>query len=149
MRGCDEYTGVDMKQTRQRFIGLTLLALLTLFAGCKGESPTAPPPITGTSGGTGSGSGTPPPTGATVTLTATNLAPFTSSTSTITATVTQNNAPVPNGTAVEFVTPTSTANFTDTSDNPTTIIRTTTNGVARATITSSVAGPVVVTATVN
>jgi len=125
------------------------MALLALFAGCKGESPTAPPPITGTNGGSGSGSGTPPPTGASVTLTATNLAPFTSSTSTITATVTQNNAPVPNGTAVEFVTPTLNANFTDTADNPTTIIRTTTNGVARATVTSSVAGPVVVTATVN
>ncbi len=138
-----------MKQTKQRFILLTLMALLALFAGCKGESPTAPPPITGTSGGTGGGAGTPPPTGATLTLTATNLAPFTSSTSTLTATVTQNNAPVPNGTAVEFVTQTLNANFTDTTDNPTTIIRTTTNGVAKATITSSVAGPVVVTATVN
>lgn len=138
-----------MKQTKQRFIFLTLSALLVLFAGCKGESPTAPPPITGTSGGTGSGSGTPPPVGASLTLTASNLAPFTSSTSTITATVTQNNAPVPNGTAVEFVTTTATANFTDTPDNPTTIIRTTTAGIAKATVTSSVAGPVVVTATVN
>ncbi len=139
-----------MKQTKQRFIFLTLTALLVLFAGCKGESPTAPPPITGTSGGgTGSGSGTPPPVGATITLTASNIAPFTSSTSTITATVSQNNAPVPNGTAVEFVTTTASANFTDTPDNPTTIIRTTTAGIAKATVTSSVAGPVVVTATVN
>ena len=138
-----------MKQTKQRFILLTLMALLALFAGCKGESPTAPPPITGTNGGSGSGSGTPPPTGATLNLTATTTAPFTSSTSTLTATVTQNNAPVPNGTAVEFVTATPNANFTDTADNPTTIIRTTVNGVAKATVTSSVAGPVVVTATVN
>jgi hypothetical protein len=138
-----------MKQTKQRFIFLTLTALLVLFAGCKGESPTAPPPVTGTSGGTGSGSGTPPPVGASVTLTATSTAPFTSSTSTLTATVTQNNAPVPNGTAVEFVTATPSANFTDTPDNPTTIIRTTTAGVAKVTVTSSVAGPVVVTATVN
>jgi hypothetical protein len=80
-----------MKQTRQRFIFLTLSALLVLFAGCKGESPTAPPPITGTNGGTGSGSGT-PPVGASLTLTASNTAPFTASTSTLTATVTQNNA---------------------------------------------------------
>ena len=56
---------------------------------------------------------------------------------------------MPNGTAVEFVTTTATANFTDTPDNPTTIIRTTTAGIAKATVTSSVAGPVVVTATVN
>jgi len=139
-----------MKQTKQRFILLTLMALLALFAGCKGESPTAPPPITGTSGGSGSGSGTPPPTGATVNLTATTLTPFTASTSTLTATVTQNNAPVPNGTAVEFVvTPAANANFTDTEDNPTTLIRTITNGVAKATVTSSIAGPVVVKATVN
>lgn len=138
-----------MKQTKQRFIFLTLTALLVLFAGCKGESPTAPPPVTGTSGGTGSGSGTPPPAGASLTLTASSTAPFTSSTSTLTATVTQNNAPVPNGTAVEFVTATPSANFTDTPDNPTTIIRTTTAGVAKVTVTSSVAGAVVVTATVN
>jgi hypothetical protein len=138
-----------MKQTKQRFILLALTALLVLFAGCKGESPTAPPPVTGTSGGTGSGSGTPPPVGASLTLTASNTAPFTSSTSTLTATVTQNNAPVPNGTAVEFVTATPSANFTDTPDNPTTIIRTTTAGVAKVTVTSSVAGAVVVTATVN
>jgi hypothetical protein len=140
-----------MKQTRQRFIFLALMAFLVLFAGCKGESPTAPPPITGTSGGggTGSGSGTPPPVGATVTLTATTTTPFTSSTSTITATVTQNSAPVPNGTAVQFATATLNANFTDTSDNPTTIIKTTTAGIAKVTVTSATAGPVVVTATVN
>jgi hypothetical protein len=144
-----ELTGVDMKQTTQRFTFLALIALLTLFAGCKGESPTAPPPIT-TGGGTGTGSGgTQPPVGATVVLTATTLAPFTGSTSTITATVTLNNAPVPNGTAVEFSTATTNAAFTDTSDNPTTLIRTTTAGVAKATVTSATAGPVIVTVTVN
>src|SRR5476649_997467 len=104
-----------MKQTKQRFIFLALAALLALFAGCKGESPTAPPPITGTSGsGTGSGAGTQPPTGSSIALAVTNSAPFTGSTSTITATVTQNNATVPNGTAVEFATTTLNANFTDT-----------------------------------
>jgi len=139
-----------MKQTTQRFILLALIALLALFAGCKGESPTAPPPITGTSGnGSGSTGGTPPPSGASIALTVSTAAPFTGSIATITATVTQNNAPVPNGTAVEFATTSLNANFTDTADNPTTLIRTTTNGVAKATITSSVAGPVVVTVTVN
>jgi IPT/TIG domain. len=139
-----------MKQTKQRFIFLALAALLALFAGCKGESPTAPPPITGTSGGgTGTGTGTQPPTGASIALAVTSAAPFTGSTSTIIATVTQNNATVPNGTAVEFATTTANANFTDTTDNPTTLIRTTTSGVAKATVTSSVAGPVVVTVTVN
>ena len=140
-----------MKQTTQRFTFLALTALLTLFAGCKGESPTAPPPITGTSGnGTGSGTGgTQPPVGANIALAATTTTPFTSSTSTITATVTVNNASVPNGTAVEFATTALNASFTDTSDSPTTLIRTTTSGVAKATVTSSIAGPVVVTVTVN
>jgi hypothetical protein len=139
-----------MKQTTQRFILLALIALLALFAGCKGESPTAPPPITGTSGnGNGSTGGTQPPVGASIALTVSTPSPFTGSTSTITATVTQNNAAVPNGTAVEFATTSTNANFTDTADNPTTLIRTTTNGVAKATVTSTTAGPVVVTVTVN
>ena len=138
-----------MKQTKQRFIFLALAVLLALFAGCKGESPTAPPPITGTSGG-GTGSGTTqPPVGASIALVASSSSPFTGSTSTITATVTLNNAPVPNGTAIEFATPTVNANFTDTTDNPTTLIKTTTAGVAKATVTSSTAGPVVVNVTVN
>lgn len=138
-----------MKQTKQRFIFLALVALLALFAGCKGESPTAPPPITGTSGG-GTGSGTTqPPVGATIALVASTNSPFTGSTSTITATVTLNSAPVANGTAVQFATPTANANFTDTTDNPTTLIRTTTAGVAKVTLTSSTAGPVVVNVTVN
>jgi len=139
-----------MKQTTQRFILLALMALLALFAGCKGESPTAPPPITGTSGnGTGSTGGTPPPSGANIALTVSTSTPFTGSISTITATVTQNNVAVPDGTAVEFATTSLNANFTDTADNPTTLIRTTTKGVAKATVTSSTAGPVVVTVTVN
>src|SRR4051812_468017 len=137
-----------MKQTTQRFIPLALMALLTLFAGCKGESPTAPPPITGTSGN-GSGTNGGPPVGANIAIAVSTPSPFTGSTSTITATVTQNNAPVPNGTAVEFATTALNANFIDTADNPTTLIRTTTNGVAKATVTSTVAGPVVVTVTVN
>lgn len=145
--GVDELTGVDMEQTKQRIIFLALAAFLALFVGCKGESPTAPPAIT-TGGGTGTGSGQ-PPVGATITLSATTLTPNTSSISTITATVTQNNVAVPNGTAVEFATISPNANFTDTSDSPTTLIRTTTAGVAKATLTASSGGPVVVTVTVN
>jgi len=138
-----------MKQTKRQFIFLALVALLALFAGCKGESPTAPPPLTGTTGtGTGSGS-TQPPVGATITLVASTNPATTGSISTITATVTQNNAPVPNGTAVEFSTTSLNANFTDTTDNPTTLIRTTTAGIAKATVTASTAGPVIVNATVN
>jgi hypothetical protein len=138
-----------MKQTKRQFIFLALVALLALFAGCKGESPTAPPPLTGTTGtGTGSGS-TQPPVGATITLVASTNPATTGSISTITATVTQNNAPVPNGTAVEFSTTSANANFTDTTDNPTTLIRTTTAGIAKATVTASTAGPVIVNATVN
>jgi len=138
-----------MKQTKKQFIFLALVALLALFAGCKGESPTAPPPLTGTTGtGTGSGA-TQPPVGATITLVASTNPATTGSISTITATVTQNNAPVPNGTAVEFSTTSPNANFTDTTDNPTTLIRTTTAGIAKATVTASSAGPVVVNATVN
>src|SRR3954454_17349985 len=138
-----------MKQTTQRFIPLALMALLTLFAGCKGESPTAPPPITGTSGNGSGSTGGQPPVGANIAITVSTPSPFTGSTSTITATVTENNAPVPNGTAVEFSTTTLNASFTDTADNPTTLIRTTTNGVAKATVTSTGPGPVVVTVTVN
>ena len=138
-----------MKQTKRQYIFLALVALLALFAGCKGESPTAPPPLTGTNGtGTGSGA-TQPPVGASIALVASSSAPFTGSTSTITATVTLNNAPVPNGTAVEFATTSLNANFTDTTDNPTTLIRTTTAGVAKATVTSTVAGTVIVSVTVN
>src|SRR3954453_15172801 len=138
-----------MKQTTQRFIPLALMALLTLFAGCKGESPTAPPPITGTSGNGSGSTGGQPPVGANIAITVTTPSPFTGSTSTITATVTQNNVTVPNGTAVEFATTTANASFTDPADNPTTLIRTTTNGVAKATVTSTTAGPVVVSVTVN
>jgi hypothetical protein len=139
-----------MTQTRQRIIFVALTALLAIFSGCKGESPTAPPPITGTNGGgTGGSGGTPPQAGSTVTLTASSATPLTNSTSTITATVTNNGSPVPNGTAVEFSTTSNNATFTDTPDNPKTLIRTTTNGVATATVTSTTAGVVTVTATVN
>jgi IPT/TIG domain len=138
-----------MRNTRNRLLlFLALAALLAVFAGCKSESPTAPPGVGG--GGTG-GAGTPPgggvtpPTGATVTLTVSNANPLIDSISVITATVTENNQPVPNGTAVEFNT--NLGVFTDTQDVRT--IRTTTNGVATATLTSSEPGTATVSATVN
>ncbi len=132
-----------MKVLRGRKILFALLALLVVFAACKGESPTAPTPQGGGGGGTGGG-GT-PPVGATITLTVSNPNPLTSSTTVVTATVTQGGNPVANGTAVEFGT--TLGNWTDTG-LPTTI-RTTTNGVATATLTSSTAGTAVITAVVN
>ncbi len=111
-----------------------------LFAACKGESPTAPPPGSGVP----PGGGTPPPTGATLTLAVSNASPIIDSTVVITATAMNNNAPVPNGTAVEF---TATGGALD--GNGTAIIKTTTAGVATVTLTSATVGLVRVTATVN
>lgn len=119
-----------------------VLALLAIFAACKGESPTAPPvttPNTPSGGGTSSSSGT------TLTLSASNAAPVINSVSVVTATVTVNGAPAPNGTAVEFISNLGT--FTEVNDVK--VIRTTTNGVATATLTSAAAGTATVTATVN
>lgn len=128
-----------MRRFRERKHWLALLAILFVFAACKGDSPTAPPP------GTGIPPGTPPPTGVTITLTATNNSPLVDSNTIITATVTDNGQPVPNGTAVEFSTNLGT--FLDTETAST--IRTTTNGVATVTLTSSTAGTGTVTAAVN
>ncbi|HSP16305.1 MAG TPA: IPT/TIG domain-containing protein [Thermoanaerobaculia bacterium] len=132
-----------MKVLRGRKYLFALLALLVVFAACKGESPTAP--TAGGGGGGGTGGGGTPPVGATITLTASNPTPLTSSTTVITATVTQGGNPVQNGTAVEFGT--SIGNWTDT--GLTTTIKTTTNGVATATLTSATPGTAVVTAVVN
>jgi IPT/TIG domain-containing protein len=132
-----------MKVLRGRKYLFALLALLAVFAACKGESPTAP--TAGGGGGGGTGGGGTPPVGATITLTVSNPNPLTSSTTVITATVTQGGNPVQNGTAVEFGT--SLGAFTDT--GLATTIKTTTNGVATATLTSASAGTAVVTAVVN
>jgi hypothetical protein len=127
-----------MKVLRDRKYLLALLALLVVFAGCKGESPTAP-----TAGG-GGGGGL-PPVGATIVLTVSNATPLVNSTTVVTATVTQGGNPVPNGTAVEFNT--TIGQWTDT--GTTTTIRTTTNGVATATLTSATPGTATITAIVN
>ncbi|HEX6097763.1 MAG TPA: IPT/TIG domain-containing protein [Thermoanaerobaculia bacterium] len=129
-----------MSQFRGRKSWIVLIAILLLFAACKGESPTAPPP----GGGVPPGSGTPPPTGASLALTATSLTPLEDSTVTITATATNNGAPVPNGTAVEF---TSTGGVLDGVGQA--VLKTTTNGAATVTLTSSSTGLVRVTAVVN
>ncbi|HXG57982.1 MAG TPA: IPT/TIG domain-containing protein [Thermoanaerobaculia bacterium] len=121
-----------MMKIRQRKSLFALLAVLALFAACKGESPTAPP-VTPPGGGTGT---TTPPAGATITLSASNPTPLVSSTTVITATVSQSGQPVPNGTAVEFRT--NLGNFTDVSSTVT--LRTTTGGVATATLTSASPG---------
>jgi hypothetical protein len=126
-------------KTTKRLMAFMALAAVLVFSGCEGESPTEP------NGGSGGGGGVPPPTAAQITLTASNESPIIQSTTTITATVTQNGQPVPNGTAVEFQTTVGT--FADT--NSTQSLRTTTNGVATAVLTSANAGVATVTARVN
>jgi len=130
-----------MTKIKERKSWFALLTLLLLLAACKGETPTAPP-VTGTPPG-----GSIPPTGATLTVTASNTSPIIDSTVVVTATVTQNGTAVPNGTAVEFTTTSGT--FTDVTPGVTSIIRTTTNGVATVNLTQSTPGLARVTATVN
>jgi IPT/TIG domain len=131
-----------MKTTTLRILLIALVALLALtMIGCKSESsPTAPPNTSTVPPG-----GVTPPSGATVTLTVSNANPLVSSQVVVTATVSQNGAAVPDGTAVQFTTTIGT--FADTGTNTT--IRTTTGGVAKATLTSSSAGTATITATVN
>jgi hypothetical protein len=126
-----------MKAFTERKTWIAGLVVLALFAGCKGDSPTAPPP----------GGGNPPttpPVSASVTVTASNSSPVVDSLVVITATATLGGAPVPNGTAVEFV-----SNGGALDGGGTSIIKTTTNGVATVTLTSSAASTVRVQATVN
>lgn len=128
-----------MKAMRQQKSWMALLALLFIFAACKGESPTAPPP----GGGPGP---TPTPTGINVTLTASNASPVVDSIVVVTATVTSNGTPVPDGTAVEF---SATGGSFSPTETVTSILRTTTNGVATVELRSTVAGPITVQATVG
>lgn len=129
-----------MKDLRKQKLWLAPIALVLVFAGCKGESPTAPP-----SGGGGNGGGVIPPTGTSINVTASSTDLEVDQTTVISANVTVNNTAVPNGTAVEFTTTRGT--FADTGTAST--LRTTTNGVATASLTSSTAGTAVVTATVT
>lgn len=130
-----------MKTMRQSKLLLALFALLLIFSACKGESPTAPP-----TGGGGGGGGT-PPTGTTteVTLTASNATPVVDSTVTVTAVVTIGGQPAPNGTAVEF---NSNGGGLD-GTSATSIIKTTTNGVATVRLTSTTVSTIRVSAIVG
>jgi IPT/TIG domain-containing protein/uncharacterized protein DUF1573 len=133
--------GADMRTMRERKSWVAALAIVVLFGACKGESPTAPP----TGGGTPPG-GTIPPAGVTLTVTTTNTDPLIDSSVVITATATLNGQPVPNGTAVEFET---NVGIFDNTPLATSIVKTTTNGVASVTLSSATAGAARVHATVN
>lgn len=131
-----------MKMFRQQKFLFALLAILALFAGCKGESPTAPPLNNG--GGSTPGGGT-PATGTVITVSFSNTSPVVGSPVTVSVSVTQNGAAVPNGTAVELAS--SLGTFTD--NGAATTIRTTTNGVATAVLNSGAPGTATVVATIN
>lgn len=131
-----------MNDLRQRKYLVALLLLLAVFAGCKGESPTAPPP----GGGTGPGGGTAPPTNASISLAVANPSPVAGSSTRITATVTAGSQVVPIGTAVEFST--NFGRFED-SGQPTTLATTNAAGQATVTLTSAVGGTATVIAVVN
>lgn len=128
-----------MKRFRERKSWIVLMAVLLLFAACKGETPTAPPPGGGIPPG-----GTTPPTGVSLTLTTSNSNPLVDSTVTITATATLNGTLVPDGTAVEFA-----SSGGSLSGAGTAILRTTTNGVSTVTLTATAPGVVRVSATVT
>src|SRR5690349_17601298 len=125
--GCRQ--GADMKAMRQQKSWMALVALLFLFASCKGESPTAPP-----TGGGGTGGGGVPSTGTTVTLTASNSNPVVDSIVLITAAVTINGQPAPDGTAVEFA---ATGGSFSATETVTAILRTTVNGIATVQLRST------------
>ena len=117
------------------------LALVASILACKGESPTAPAPGPGPNPNPNPN---PTPSGTAVTLTVSNPDPLVDSTVIATATVTNDGQPVPNGTAVEF-----TVTGGSFGAEGQSIIRTTTNGAASVTLTSSTAGPVEIRAIVN
>jgi hypothetical protein len=124
---------------RERKTWIVFIAVLLLFAACKGETPTAPPSGGGTPPGT-----SPPPTGVNVVVTVSNANPVVDSSVVVTATVTDGGQPVANGTAVEFET---TGGVLD--GVGTAVLKTTANGVASVTLTSGTAGAVSVRVTVN
>lgn len=130
-----------MTKFRQRKLWLAALAIVFVFAACKGETPTAPP-VGGGNPPTGGGT---TPTGISITLSASPQSLEVDRTSVITATVTSNGAAVPDGTAVEFTTTNGT--FADTGQPVT--IRTTTGGVATASLSATATGTAVVTVTVQ
>jgi hypothetical protein len=150
------WTGVGMSEFRRQTWVFVLLALLALFAGCKGESSPTAPPVNGpgSTGTTGTGT-TNPPAGAVVTLAVSPATPVIGSASTITATVTVAGKPAPNGTAVEFSSDIGSfclavAGCTEPTTNPIrTALRTTTNGVTNIVLSSASGGIATIQAVVN
>lgn len=136
-----------MNHIRLRLLLFVLLtAVAVVLAGCKSESSPTAPPTTTTPGTTTNP--TTPPSGATVNLSLSNQNPIAPASVTVTATVSLNGQPVPNGTAVQFTT--NIGSFAEAATaTPTTVIRTTTNGIATATLTVPSAGSGTVEATVN
>jgi hypothetical protein len=130
-----------MKNFGHRKYLVALVALVLVFAGCKGESPTAPP-LGSPPGDSGTGT---PPVGATITLAVANPTPQAGSNTLISATVRQGNNNVPDGTAVEFST--TFGVFQENGANI--VIRTTTGGVATATLGATAVGTATVRAVVN
>jgi hypothetical protein len=143
-----------MSKFRRQTWVLVLLALLALFAGCKGESSPTAPPVTGPGSDPGNG-GVTPVTGAVVTLSVSTATPVVTSASIITATVTVDGKPAPNGTAVEFSTDIgSFCLVVEGCAEPTTnpiraALRTTTGGTSTIVLTSASAGTATVQAVVN
>src|SRR5258707_13894616 len=115
-----------MIEMRKRKLTFATVALVLILAGCKSESPTAPPI---TPGGTTPGGGITPPTNPTVRISASNQNPLVNSNVVITATVTENSQNVPNGTAVQITT--NLCKFTHTSAKST--VRNTAKGQVPAT----------------
>ncbi len=129
-----------MTKIRQRKYLLAIVALVLVFAGCKGESTSTP-----TSPG-GQGGGVTPPTNASVSVSASNANPLVNSTTVVTATVTQNNQPVANGTAVQFAT-SPLGTFIDSNANSSIRDHDQRSGDGHS--TSATAGTTTITATVN
>jgi len=145
-----------MSKFRRQTWVLVLLALLALFAGCKGESSPTAPPVTGGSGpGVPTTTGGTPATGAAVTLSVSTATPAVGSASTITATVTINGQPAPDGTAVEFSTDVGSfclvvTGCTEPTTNPVrSALRTTVGGKTNIVLTSASATTATVQAVVN
>jgi hypothetical protein len=145
-----------MSEYRRQTWVFVLLALLALFAGCKGESSPTAPPVTGPGSTDTTGTGTTnPATGAVVTLAVSPATPVIGSASTITATVTVAGKPAPNGTGVEFSTDIGSFCLAVTGcSEPTTnpiraALRTTTNGISTIVISSSAVGVATIQAVVN
>ena len=126
-----------MNKMNTRKAATLATVLLMALMGCQSDSPTEP-----STGGGGSGGSTPPTSDIAITLTASNSNPVAGSSTVITARATTGGNNVVNGTAIEFATTFGT--FTETGE--VFALRTTSNGAATVTLTSSTVGTALVTA---